>query len=364
MRNKRRQVPEGVSLQYKTPQVRRKDTTMLLKLQYTVSKDFMNSTYLKNGKLFNGGKSKAEIPVDAESLSLEQRQLVLAISPRIDWSQNSVTLYLPGVPYDVQSDGSSLWVGPAKEVESELTVEGWFATAKAVMEEVSGWETKRLGVRKAYLQKMIDKRTAELTDYYDKRYPRALEMGTPIHEERLEAAKSLGCDFTQYEKILADLERMIPVFKAEFDARQLEADVKKLRAEAEERAERAKADKEKSEWIDRHGSHHLKTAFGRGHDCQRLYVDERAADELGGFGKFVIDYAEHAEWSDRSCPSVNALSLALAIEEKLKLSAQIVWLTSEPRRTKKDYESYRGESEQEVIVVENYLNRYRVVFVF
>ena len=83
-----------------------------------------------------------------------------------------------------------------------------------------------------------------------------------------------------------------------------------------EQAKKETEEREKAEWIKTHGSQHLKEAFARGYDCQRLYILERVAKELPGYEVYQFDGRDAWELHNRSCPSQEAL------EEVQRLEAQ------------------------------------------
>jgi len=91
-----------------------------------------------------------------------------------------------------------------------------------------------------------------------------------------------------------------------------EREEERKRKEAKKEAE----EREKAEWIQVHGSQHLKEAFTRGYDCQRLYILERVAQELPGYIVYKFDGRDEWELYKRSCPSVEAL------EEVKRMEAQ------------------------------------------
>jgi len=91
-----------------------------------------------------------------------------------------------------------------------------------------------------------------------------------------------------------------------------EREEKRKKKEAKKEAE----EREKAEWIKTHGSQHLKEAFARGYDCQRMYILERVAQELPGYEVYQFDGRDEWELYNRSCPSPEAL------EEVKRLEAQ------------------------------------------
>ena len=64
-----------------------------------------------------------------------------------------------------------------------------------------------------------------------------------------------------------------------------EREEKRKKKEAKKQAE----EREKAEWIQAHGSQHLREAFTRGYDCQRMYILERVAQELPGYEVYQFD---------------------------------------------------------------------------
>lgn len=142
--------------------------------------------------------------------------------------------------------------------------------------------------------------------------------------------------------------------------------VREARAAAAEAAKRAAAEAaaaEKRAWVEAHGSAHLMRACGAGYDCQRLYVTERAARELPGFTP-LLGVAE-ADWRSRSCPSAEALGLALRLAEAGH-AAEVVWLTNAGAElgAEDDYaeDDYVEPFEPaEAVVVTGYLGRYRAL---
>ena len=121
-----------------------------------------------------------------------------------------------------------------------------------------------------------------------------------------------------------------------------EREEKRKKKEAKKQAE----EREKAEWIQAHGSQHLREAFARGYDCQRMYILERVAQELPGYEVYQFDGRDEWELYDRSCPSVEAL------EEVKRLEAQgyhpvVKWAKLAP-----SYEDDGGEAE--IVYLEDY----------
>jgi hypothetical protein len=105
------------------------------------------------------------------------------------------------------------------------------------------------------------------------------------------------------------------------EEREEERKKKEAKKEAEER--------EKAEWIQAHGSQHLREAFARGYDCQRMYITERVAKELPGYIVYKFDGRDEWELYDRSCPSVEALEEVKRME-KLGFHPVVKWAKLAP----------------------------------
>ena len=126
--------------------------------------------------------------------------------------------------------------------------------------------------------------------------------------------------------------------------------IKSVEEREEERkkkeAKKQTEEREKAEWIQTHGSQHLKEAFARGYDCQRMYILERVAQELPGYEVYQFDGRDEWELYNRSCPSVEAL------EEVKRMEAQgyrpvVKWAKLAP-----SYEDDGGEAE--IVYIEDY----------
>lgn len=89
----------------------------------------------------------------------------------------------------------------------------------------------------------------------------------------------------------------------------------KAKEEREKKDDEAKEARtaEKLKWIGENGSAHLKKASGKGFDCHRQYLTERAAIELPGF---VFDWDDNALWSACACPTMAMLELLDTLPEE------------------------------------------------
>ena len=146
----------------------------------------------------------------------------------------------------------------------------------------------------------------------------------------------------------------VDIYVATVTVEQAIKEVEELVKSVEEREEERKKkeakkqaeEREKAQWIQAHGSQHLREAFTRGYDCQRLYILERVAKELPGYEVYQFDGRDEWELYDRSCPSVEAL------EEVKRLEAQgyhpvVKWAKLAP-----SYEDDGGEAE--IVYLEDY----------
>jgi len=131
---------------------------------------------------------------------------------------------------------------------------------------------------------------------------------------------------------------------------------------AEQRLEREARKAEKAAWIEAHGSAHLKAAFGRGYDCQRLYVQERAAMEAP---RFEVDFDGTANWKSRSCPSSGALQAEVEAERLGIGDVKTVWLIHPPTdcsRSEVEQEADWWDFEPcEAVVITGYLGKYTLI---
>lgn len=188
----------------------------------------------------------------------------------------------------------------------------------------------------------------------------------PIH---LDAQPSLADALRLYAEKLAreeainDDRRALSQRKAQSAEKRKQEEAENERRNAEERerreAAKAQAEADKLAWCKAHGSNHLRTAVENGYDCARLYATERAAVEHPGF---TLDFDNAAEWKSRSCPSPEALSIALGVE------GEVVWLTAPAKNEEpsaEDYGYWADEYEPcEAVVIRNFLGKYDLVRTF
>ncbi|MEQ6359441.1 hypothetical protein V7D15_06990 [Thermoanaerobacter thermohydrosulfuricus] len=164
-----------------------------------------------------------------------------------------------------------------------------------------------------------------------------------------------------YEKIKKEYEIKLREFEENILPKLISEEKEKLQKKIlEEQIEKEKKEKElkeKKEWIEKYGSEYLRKAFSARFDCQRLYVQERAAKE---FPDFILDFDNQVEWKERSCPSVEALNEMLDLREK-GYNAKVVWLTWIPADLVGEDEDCYEFEEKEAVVIENYLGKYTLI---
>ncbi len=170
----------------------------------------------------------------------------------------------------------------------------------------------------------------------------------------LDTADARGLRTAELRGLLAKYEELLPEFQRLAAERKARDEAAEEASKARREAEKARREAEKANWIEAHGSDHLRRAFAAGYDCQRKYVTERAAIEAPGF---AVDFDDRAEWKNRACPSAAALDIEEAVDEGGIGSVFIVWLTHPTRELE-----YEDDFEAcEAVVIRNYLGRYDLV---
>ena len=169
------------------------------------------------------------------------------------------------------------------------------------------------------------------------------------------------------EALKGELESMTAEYNLQMEEKKAEKEADEKRRE-NWRAERERQEKEaaeqkekeqeqalveKSAWISKHGSNHLKKAFFAGYDCQRKYVIERLAIEIPD-GR--ADFDDNLRWKDRSCPSEKMLDLSLELK-KAGYDASVKWMT----HSLYDNDYCEEYEEEEGVVIEKDLGKYDVV---
>lgn len=182
-----------------------------------------------------------------------------------------------------------------------------------------------------------------------------LHATAPVNDEPLteeQARALLVAMAARYEAVLDEGHAAYDEARATDEAETARREAAAAEKQATEEATRQARVAERATWIAEHGSDFLRRAVEAGYDCQRRYVRERAAVELP---LFLVDFDGHAEWSNRSCPSEQALDRALALRAA-GLDATVVWLKMDPDHLLSD-----DTEPREAIVIEGYLGRYTLV---
>lgn len=185
-------------------------------------------------------------------------------------------------------------------------------------------------------------------------------QGIPLFvEPSIESVLAIAEEINRCDREAKNIEiaRSLERIKAnELERRQQQyiADIEENRRREDESA--------KAEWIENHGSAHLRRAFDAGYDCQRQYVIERAAQEAPGY---VVDFNNTAAWDSRTFPSETALNAAEDAGLLGLGAGRVVWLTAAPSNDTQrtlDYEDdYLDFEPCEAVVLTNYLHRYDLV---
>jgi hypothetical protein len=289
-----------------------------LKVSFETSAEWRNAEFIRTGEQ---PKRYQEVSFDMAEATPEQRKVIIWAAPDLTISLNSEAEF-SGPPTLEQ-------VLPVivRKAEAEIEQE------KKSLDRNVRWATERIA-------SAIENKNVEVQT---------------LARHELQKAASLGIDLREYSRLAAEHERLIPEFKAYKAARDAEYQRRKDELEAAEAQKRKAAEAEKLAWAQAHGSEHLRRACAGGYNCQRMYVTERAGQELPGF---TVDFDKKSEWTNRACPSLTALDVAEAAI-KAGHDATVVWFTAGPR----------GEDEYEFepcegVVIREYLGKYDLVRLF
>jgi len=178
---------------------------------------------------------------------------------------------------------------------------------------------------KQAVQKRIDEEKAEK----EKRDTESIEkiLKHPINQLLSSTSKDGGWVYYVDSWVLQYKDNPLVSEKIALAIEEAGESTKKSFAATEKREEEKLAaqrilDEDKVKWIATHGSERLKLAVAEGYNAQKQYVIERAAVELGVGA--TVDYDDKGKWKDRSCPSLDALTL----EKELKVkgfTSSTVW---------------------------------------
>lgn len=307
--------------------------TSVLSLKYCLTDAYRNQTFIETGVRL---EYKQSCELDMAEATQGQRAAIMRATggaTKLEWDRINTYPAFDGEPSVAELAGAADRYMDEKDAKQRMEIE-----------KTAGEKTKRI-------LEELEKRT----------YPRPNYL---LMESRdLRDAERLGVDLTEYNQALASYDEILPELaaqKAEFDQR---LRLEKEESERKREAEKAAAELEKLEWIDRHGSDYLKRArLQHQYDCQRPYVFERAALEAPGY---TVDWHDGAEWKSRSCPSVAALDELETMQAKNIGDVMIVWLTApaKPERDNAGDDDYDYEPflPSEAVAVRNYLGKYDLV---
>jgi len=275
----------------------------------------------------NAYKDIDQYMLDLQAMDPEQRKIVLAV------------LVLPSYEGEIRYMGQYTHFVADRVPES---AEGWVAIAEAyathlvlVNAERAAQEqavkTRKAGRIAEWQEKILALEPADdaaLLVHYDKGHGYFLSPPEGRPEEWIPRQEAL-------------IKRARKLFEAQQEAEN-----------AQKHAAQGAKEADRLSWIAEHGSAFLKKAVGAGYDCQRRYVGERAAIE---HPTAIVDFDDNGEWKSRSCPSEEALDLAL------KLGGEVVWLTRLSHG--KDDDGWDFDPCQ-AVVVRKYLGKYDVIYTF
>lgn len=323
---------------------------MLVKLQYKPSEALYKSHLIATGERL---KDKF-LNVELTTLTPEQRAVIIRSDFNSYNSEASCPSLVTGVDVKHYS-GPQFTTESSPELDAIPTVEEWIAIAsKALVSrdkfqpELDAILTERRQAKEAH-----DKRLSEVQAQY-----KALQSEWLPRIEKMTEAEANNPLPEDVRNVEAELSKLLGVSGKIWN----EISSAKLNRWKELHDERVKAEAlaVKAEWIAEHGSNHLKRAIERGHDCQRKYAIERAASEAPGY---IVDFENSASWKERTCPSLSALNEADKAEALEIGDAEIVWLTDEPRTSKRTSDDYYEDEFQacEAVIIREYLGKYDLV---
>lgn len=320
---------------------------MLVKLQYTPSNTLRQTHLVQTGEPLPGAPS---LTVNLADLTPEQRQIIVAAG--IDDRDGSVRMPQPvtGLEPDYAHPGRVRFATVAAPAfDHEPTVEEWLAQAAAGLATRDALQPDL----EAHNQAAREREQAEkqLRAQRERDYAALIDVWMPrilrLSEDDL--AAGMPAEIIEAERGGQFYKRL--TLSQEWRERHERLAAERLAAERETA---------KQSWIAAHGSDHLRRGAAAGHDCQRLYVTERAALEAPGY---TVDFDDTARWKDRSCPSLAALDERDRMTARGIGSVEIVWLTAAPTASvRDDYDGYEdGFAPCEAVIVRGYLSKYDLV---
>jgi flagellar biosynthesis GTPase FlhF len=177
-----------------------------------------------------------------------------------------------------------------------------------------------------------------------------------IRKELMEAHR-VAKEF--YEKQKAWKEERDKAETADREARQAKAEEEAERKKAARQAKKEPYEKERAEWIEKHGSQYLKNLLEIDVDPERGYVIERAEAECHGF---VVDYEDHARWDATICDMPSTEIVSKVKEYRAKGFNEIfpAILENYPVATEKDHpDSFES---CQAVIIRGFLGKYDLVW--
>lgn len=306
-----------------------------IKVQFKITDEARQAYTVRTGRVLAGTDV---VLLNVDELTAEERAAIIPVLG-LPYSENHVV--------DLQYAPYKLTVVPETTADWVAIAGGLTVARKAQNAETNAREATKL----AEVMERVSSHFNELEALNDAElrrnvrnhgyYPYNTPGGTGKAFADREAA--LKARLEAYEPIWLAAQAAYQVFSAKANAER----------EAAEQAETEAKQAERQAWIDEHGSDFLKKAVNAGYDCQRRYVTERAAIE---HLNAIVDFNDNAKWRSRSCPSEEALDLAL------KAGGTVVWLTIPPHTQEQADWAFNDFEACEAVVVGEFLGKYDVIY--
>lgn len=302
---------------------------------------YLTSRTLRDQHLIDTGQPLASVEyltVDTESITREQRAVIVPLlAGEIATTPALVRGMVRGHDGQPRLDNGVVLTGgqsDPRQWDTFPTPDAWCARAARIITANAAWEPRLADAMTAWQaeQKAAAAREAAARETAD---------ADLAEVRRLEAAGDLAA-LRAFHIRTAGLSPK----NARYYEQQRDDAIRSLEAAARDAA--------KSAWAAAHGSPRLQRALAAGYDCQRLYVQERAALEAPGF---FVDFDNEAEWKSRSCPSEAALDICDSAQIP-GAQVEVVWLTDLPRNMPGAPFVFDG---CEAVAVTRYLDRYTLI---
>lgn len=227
-----------------------------------------------------------------------------------------------------ESDGDTIHLTCA--VATQETVAD---ALEKLAEERSLKEKEKVARIEAVVQKFLAMTQEELNTHYISDY--ADDERTAYNDPRLAERKTIR---EAYLKAEAEAKKEADA-KAEAERKQRQAE--REANEAELKAElKAKRQAASAAWSAEHGSERLRLCVAGGYACHKLYLQERAALELGE--GWEVDTKDTAQIEDKANPSLEALKVVQSLPNGFE--GEVVWMTNPPNKSESDYDFQSQEA--------------------